>query len=356
LLSPIDVPLSHEKVSRTAVVGQVMTLETKVITLEKEVATLKAENRDLMEWKEKTNIKQKGEREKMTQELAELKGKLDGLKNEWKKVNFLAEDGSSGIESGTEDDGLNEEARLAVELSTSHANSNIFKFIEAMGCPGKLTADVLPPYPRITDEWPVRPGTEVKAIHFCWEQPHTDSDNWAGFMLISCEIQENGKQTMPSAMATIKHVSKDDCDACIIQEFKDLVKEVRQAHAKEIILLDVGIVQDAEGAGSEGHKGEGNITVKKKEFTKAKKSMCQLQQKGTVMTTIESLSWVDISHVLLSTKLIFIQLNKFYQALDAVPDSNQLIKYTLKIQGKHYKPSHVNSIKNKAQQWMVCQE
>ncbi|KAG6860101.1 hypothetical protein C0993_003186, partial [Termitomyces sp. T159_Od127] len=63
----------------------------------------------------------------MARELAELKGELDGLKNEWKKVNVLAEDGNSGIESGTEDDGLNEEARLAVELSTAHANSNIFK-------------------------------------------------------------------------------------------------------------------------------------------------------------------------------------------------------------------------------------
>ncbi|KAG6892848.1 hypothetical protein C0993_002731, partial [Termitomyces sp. T159_Od127] len=127
LLSPVDVPLSRKKVSRTAIVGRVTTLETKVITLEKEVATLKAENRDLMEWKEKTNIEQKGEREKMARELAELKGELDGLKNEWKKVNVLAEDGNSGIESGTEDDGLDEEARLAVELSTAHANSNIFK-------------------------------------------------------------------------------------------------------------------------------------------------------------------------------------------------------------------------------------
>ncbi|KAG6877238.1 hypothetical protein C0993_009247 [Termitomyces sp. T159_Od127] len=337
LLSPVDVPLSREKVSRTAIVGQVTTLETKVITLEKEVATLKAKNRDLMEWKEKTNIEQKGEREKMARELAELKGELDGLKNEWKKVNVLAEDGNSGIESGTEDDGLNEEARLAVELSTAHANSNIFKalvrtqFIEAMGCPGKLTADVLPPYPRTTDEWPVRPGTEVKAIRFRWERPHTDPDNWAGLMLISHEIQENGKQTMPSATAAIEHVSKDDHEARIIQKFKDLAKEVRRAHAKKITSLDVGTVQDAKGAGSEGHKGEGNITVKKEEFTEAKKSMRQSRQKG---------------------------LNKFYQALDAVPNPDQSIKYTLRIQGepKDYKPPHANSIKNKAQRWMVRQE
>ncbi|KAG6863619.1 hypothetical protein C0993_011442 [Termitomyces sp. T159_Od127] len=154
------------------------------------------------------------------------------------------------------------------------------QFIEAMGCPGKLTADVLPPYPRTTDEWPVRPGTEVKAICFRWERPHTDPDNWAGLMLISCEIQENGKQTMPSAMAAIEHVSKDDREARIIQKFKDLAKEVRRAHAKKITSLDVGTVQDAKGAGSEGHKGEGNITVKKEEFTEAKKSMRQSRQKG----------------------------------------------------------------------------
>ncbi|KAG6881096.1 hypothetical protein C0993_002862 [Termitomyces sp. T159_Od127] len=51
-------------------------------------------------------------------------------------------------------------------------------------------------------------------------------------------------------------------------------------------------------------------------------------------------------------------LNEFYQALDAVPDPDQSIKYTLRIQGepKDYKPPHANSIKNKARRWMVCQE
>ncbi|KNZ77938.1 hypothetical protein J132_02878 [Termitomyces sp. J132] len=215
LLSPVDVPLSCKKVSRTAVVGQVTTLETNFTTLEKEQATLKAENRDLMQWKEKTIAEQKGDNKKIAQELAGLRRELDGLKNERKKVTISAEEENSTVESRPEDDRLDEEARLVVELSVAHANSNIFKalvqaqFIEVMGCPGKLTANVLPPYPSLTDEWPVRPGTEGKAIHFHWEWPHTDPDNWANLMLISHEIQENGKQTMPCAMATIEHVSKD---------------------------------------------------------------------------------------------------------------------------------------------------
>ncbi|KAG5337818.1 hypothetical protein C0989_008660 [Termitomyces sp. Mn162] len=280
LLSPVDVPLSHKKVSRAAVVGWVTTLEMNFTTLEKELATLKAKNRDLMQWKEMMITEQKGENEKIAQELAELRRELDGLKNERKKVTISAEEENSTIESRPEDDGLDEEARLAVELSVAHVNSNIFKalvraqFIEVIGCPGKLTADVLPPYPSLTDEWPVRPGTKVKAICFHWEQPHTDPDNWANLMLISCKIQENGKQTMPSAMATIEHVSKDDHKACIIQKFKDLAKEVRCVQGKKAILLDVG-AQDAEIAGSEGQKGKGNSTVQKEDCTGAKKSVHQ---------------------------------------------------------------------------------
>ncbi|KAG5732911.1 hypothetical protein E4T56_gene6199 [Termitomyces sp. T112] len=126
LLLPIDVPLSCKKVSRTAVVGWVMTLEMRVITLEKGVATLNTKNKDLMEWKEKSNGEQKGKRKKMAQELAELTRELDRLENE-RKVNISVEDENSSIKSGLEDDGPNKEAKLAVELSTAHANSNIFK-------------------------------------------------------------------------------------------------------------------------------------------------------------------------------------------------------------------------------------
>ncbi|KAG6875301.1 hypothetical protein C0992_004372 [Termitomyces sp. T32_za158] len=294
LLSPVDIPsLSHEKVSRSAVVGQVMTLESEVMNLKKQITDCKAENKQLKEQMEKNLADGLTEQQKSSQELADLRGEFDRLKNTMEEMMASIEEGNSRAESGSDDGSLDDENKVAIELSTAHANSNVFKltqravqaliraqFIEAMGCPGKLTADVLPAYPSSNDEWPIKPGTDVKAIRFHWDRPHTDLENWTNLMLISREVKENGKYTMPAATAAIECVSKDDREARIIQKFRDLVKEVRRLTGKKAAMLDMGIDQDFGVAEEEGRKNDNPV---KKEDTK--KSVRQSRQLGVSLLT-----------------------------------------------------------------------
>ncbi|KAH0579130.1 hypothetical protein H2248_003283 [Termitomyces sp. 'cryptogamus'] len=123
---------------------------------------------------------------------------------------------------------------------------------------------------------------------------------------------------MPSAMAAIEHVSKDDCKAHIIQKFKDLAKEVRHVQGKKAILLDVG-AQDAAIAGSEGQKGKGNSTVKKENFTEAKKSVCQSQQQGKLKMHIKKYAqllfdskWKDLEYDAAMTSTLMSDDEDFY--------------------------------------------
>ncbi|KAF8875402.1 hypothetical protein CPB84DRAFT_1796495 [Gymnopilus junonius] len=51
-------------------------------------------------------------------------------------------------------------------------------FAKAMACPKKLTGNLLPEYPKEGEEWPLRTGSEDKALRFKWDKPFSDETNW----------------------------------------------------------------------------------------------------------------------------------------------------------------------------------
>ncbi|KDR68906.1 hypothetical protein GALMADRAFT_256395 [Galerina marginata CBS 339.88] len=51
-------------------------------------------------------------------------------------------------------------------------------FAASMGCPNKLTGEILPEYPKEGEEWPLKTDSDEKAMRFCWDQPYSFASNW----------------------------------------------------------------------------------------------------------------------------------------------------------------------------------
>lgn len=97
-----------------------------------------------------------------------------------------------------------------------------------MGCPNKLTGDVLPTYPT-NEEWPMitTAGVEVKALRFRWDKAYSEAANWKGIRWIMNEIHRNGPQYSPAAAQAIADISNEDLQTRVIWKFNELSKTLK---------------------------------------------------------------------------------------------------------------------------------
>ncbi|KAF5385084.1 hypothetical protein D9615_001060 [Tricholomella constricta] len=390
---------SRERISRGAVVSELASLKLKFGGLITENERLKGEVTKLREDATKDRETVAKSLEVLRNSIAEVKGSFRTLKEmvEVTKAQVAHEVEDSEGQESDGGSGMDNETVHAIQLSTAHANSNAFKalirtlFIDAMGCPGRLTAEALPPYPRETEAWPVKPGTTIPLMRFRWDRPHTDPDNWKNLMKISFELKENGAQTSPVAAPAIAHVSKEDRDARIIVKFKDLCKVVRKA-AEESEKTEKAAVGERRGA---EENGDGEVAEDEVVIVAVKpglsKSLRQSRQKGKLEVRERKRNNLPIDNqyrdakfdaamavTLMSDdedcyedgKLVTKQyisraplyrtplLNEFYMAIDAAVDPRRSNKYTVRVRGepKEIPPPNSNLLKNKARRWMVRTE
>lgn len=128
-------------------------------------------------------------------------------------------------------------------------------FADAMGCPNKLTSEVIPAYPEEGEEWPsiTRFGADVKAIRFRWDKSYSDKQNWKSLQWIINELRKNGPQYSPAAAGAIADISEDDLQGGVIWKFNELVKMVKNwKKAQAAIVVVVSISPEADGAGAAG--------------------------------------------------------------------------------------------------------
>ncbi|KAK0222978.1 hypothetical protein EDD85DRAFT_796156 [Armillaria nabsnona] len=98
-------------------------------------------------------------------EVAQIKDALEAMKAQPAQED-LEDEGSGGE--------LDDETKKKLELSTFHANSNIFKslvrmiFNELMGLP--KTSSAVPPYPEDESAWPMNEITKQRHLRFHWDK------------------------------------------------------------------------------------------------------------------------------------------------------------------------------------------
>jgi len=148
-----------------------------------------------------------------------------------------------------------------------------------MGCPNKLTGEVIPAYPEEGEEWPsmTRFGVDVKAICFRWDKSYLDKQNWKSLQWIINEVRKNGSQYSPAAAGAIADISEDDLQGRVIWKFNELVKMVKnwkKAQAAAIVVV-VSSSPEAEGAGAGG-----DVAMKKSGPKELSSGMKQSRAKG----------------------------------------------------------------------------
>ncbi|KAF8803060.1 hypothetical protein BYT27DRAFT_7110741, partial [Phlegmacium glaucopus] len=130
-------------------------------------------------------------------------------------------------------------------------------FSDAMGCPNKLTGEVIPAYPAEQDIWPVitRAGADVQAMRFHWDKTYTHENNWKNLQWIMKGIRKNGSQYSPAAALAIAEISHEDLQTRVVWKFNELVKTTKnwkklQQAALAPVVVVVSSSPEAEGIGA----------------------------------------------------------------------------------------------------------
>jgi len=146
-----------------------------------------------------------------------------------------------------------------------------------MGCPNKLTGEVIPAYPEEGEEWPSidKFGTDVKEIRFRWDKPYSDKINWKNLQWIMKELRKNGPQYSPAAAGAIAEISEDDLQSRVIWKFNELVKMVKSWKMKAANIVVVSSSPEADGAGVAG-----DVATKKTIAKELSSGMKQSRAKG----------------------------------------------------------------------------
>ena len=77
-----------------------------------------------------------------------------------------------------------------------------------MGCPaaGKLTGTVIPDFPGLDEDIPLKAGTDEPLMRFRWDQSADFAYNHDNLKKIVAEIMRNGSQYVPGAETLLKEI------------------------------------------------------------------------------------------------------------------------------------------------------
>ncbi|PPQ83418.1 hypothetical protein CVT26_004406, partial [Gymnopilus dilepis] len=221
------------------------------------VTQLEEENEELKKRVDKLERDAKKEKLRVGEQIIAVQAMIDDLQEQskgWEARMDVDSANFAGGERGEEDvkPVLDKETVERLEKSFEAANTNILKsllrdvFIKAMACPAKLTANVLPSYPKEGEEWPMRVDGGERALRFQWKYDHTNEVNWKNLQAIMKEIRASGAAHLPAAAPVLADLSDDDLQGRIIWKYatgdsvelgppatqKELSASVRMSRAK----------------------------------------------------------------------------------------------------------------------------
>ncbi len=248
------------------------------------VATLTDESKQLKKGRERDQARIQA----LEGEVAQIKDALEAMKAQPAQED-LEDEGSGGE--------LDDETKKKLELSTFHANLNIFKvssnsssqlvriltlidqglvrmiFNELMGLP-KMSS-VVPPYPEDESAWPMNEITKQCHLRFRWDKLARDKDNDFGIRTICSYIVAKGASHAPAAGPAIAAITAEDLYDRVMKRFQEMAKNARKAVKKEESVEPMLMM----GSGTGEEPAEESISAKsekgKKEMGKLVKQSCQ---------------------------------------------------------------------------------
>ncbi|KAF8888184.1 hypothetical protein CPB84DRAFT_1749580 [Gymnopilus junonius] len=216
--------------SKSAVILELQSLKQCMQQLEED-------NESLMEKVSKLENDTRKEKKHIMQEMNDLHRMVAELQHESENLAAKVEVTSGSLNASDREDIkpiIDKEVAKKMEKSHQATNSNALLwdvFAKAMACLKKLTGNLLPEYPKEGKEWPLRTGSEDKALRFKWDKPSSDETNWPNLQIIIKEICTNGSSYSHAVTSLLTELLDDNLQEHVIWKYKELVK-ARAGHLK----------------------------------------------------------------------------------------------------------------------------